>query len=128
MSLENSLERIRASLFDRYRDNLAAILIFGSANTGNFIEGKSDIDTILLLKKRDKLNLEKETEFLLKTLKSENFATQYFNTVNGLKKYIRKRTSFSTYITIIAKDGSRVLYSTPEFERTKTWLVKHPPS
>ena len=42
MSLEDSLNKIRGFILARYQDNLAAILIFGSANTGHFREGKKD--------------------------------------------------------------------------------------
>ena len=123
MSLEDSLNKIRGFILARYQDNLAAILIFGSANTGHFREGKSDIDTILLLKRQQNINFNKEIKFLLEALKSEHFATQYFYTLIGIKKHIRERGSWSTYITIVSEDGSKVLYSTPEFEKTRKWLA-----
>ena len=44
----------------RYKENLAAILIFGSYTTGKFVLGKSDIDAIILFKWRDNLDFEKE--------------------------------------------------------------------
>lgn len=127
MNLEKSFNKIREFLIERYENNLAALLIFGSANIGHFREGKSDIDTIILLKHQNELNFENEIKFLLGALKSERFATQYFNTLEGIKNYIKERTSWSTYITIAGKDGSRVIYSTPEFEKTKKWLSNHPP-
>ncbi len=126
MGLEKHLENIKNFLLKRYQDNLAAILIFGSVNTGHFIEGKSDIDHIIFLKKLNGLDLNKETEFLLEKLKKEYSATQYFNSLEGFKDYIRKRKSFSTYITIVSGDGSRVIYSTPEFEKFRKNLKRNP--
>lgn len=128
MSLETSLQKIKNFLVERYGDNLAAILIFGSANTGGFIERESDIDNIIFLKQQKNLNIQKEIKFLINELKSENFATQYFHTLEGIKEYLKERSSWSKYITIVAKRGSRILYSTPEFEETKEWLRKHPPT
>lgn len=126
MSLEKDINEIRKFLLKRYKNNLAGILIFGTANTGYFVEGKSDIDHMIFLKKQNGLNLKKESEYLFETLRKYHFSTQYFNTLKGIKEYIKKRKSFSTYITIVSDDGSRVIYSTPEFEKTKEWLLKHP--
>lgn len=123
MSLKNSFKKIRDFILRRYKNNLVAILVYGSANIGPFIEGKSDIDTMIFLKNAKGLNLDKETKFLIKTLSSENFHTQYFHTLSSIKKYAKKRISWSTRITILTKDGSRVLYSTLEFEKLKKWLL-----
>lgn len=128
MSLKTSFKKIRKFILSKYKDNLAAILVFGSANTGHFRKGKSDIDTMIFLKKLKGLNLDKETKFLINELKSENFRTQYFHALNSIKKYVRERISWSTRITILSKDGSRVLYSTPEFEELKKWLIDTFPS
>jgi len=128
MSLENSLEKIKKFILQRYCDNLVAILVFGSANTGHFREGKSDIDTMIFLKKLNSLDLKKETKFLINKLSSENFRTQYLHTTRSLKKYVKKRVSWSTRITILSKEGSRVLYSTPEFKKLKEYLIKNFPS
>ncbi len=126
MSLQNSFKKIKKFLLDKYKENLAGILIFGSANTGNFKEGTSDIDHMIFLKKQKKLDLKKEGRTLIKDLKSERLATQYFHTLKSIKTHLKTRKSFSTYITIIAKDGSKTLYTTPEFEKTKQELLKHP--
>lgn len=128
MSLKNSLQRIKNFLLERYGDNLAGILIFGSANTGEFVEGKSDIDNMIFLKEQKGTNLQDEMKFLIDKLKSENFATQYFHTIEGIKDYLKKRSSWSTYATIITDEGSKTLYTTPEFEETRRWLKENPPS
>jgi len=128
MRLEKSLSEIKKFLKDRYKDNLAAILIFGSANTGPFIEGVSDIDAMVFLKRQKSFNIKDEPDFLYNSLKNYNFATQYFHTLEGIKEYLEKRNSWSTYITIVSDESSRVLYSSPEFEETRNWLKKHPPS
>ncbi len=126
MALENNIQTIRDFLLGRYKKNLAAILIFGSANTNHFIQGKSDIDHMIFLKKLGQINIEDEIKFLYNSLKSENFASQYFNDLKGLRDYIKNRKSFSTYITVVSKDGSRIAYTTPEFEKTREYLRKHP--
>ncbi|GBE19509.1 hypothetical protein BMS3Abin17_00232 [archaeon BMS3Abin17] len=124
MNLSDSLEKIKEFLLKRYKDNLAGILVFGTANTGEFIEGKSDIDTMIFL---NKLDLQKETNFLIEKLKSIDFATQYFYTLEGIKgKYMKNRGRWSTYVTIVSKEGSKLLYTTPEFERTKKYLIENP--
>lgn len=128
MKLEESLTKIKEFLLDRYKDNLAGILLFGTANTGEFREGKSDIDTMIFVKEQRELNIEEEIKFLIEALKSNRFATQYFHTLEGIAKYIKERSSFSTYITIVGKDSSRTLYSTSEFEETRKNLGKNPPS
>ena len=65
MSLKKSLKNIKGFLKKRYKGNLAAILVFGSAVTNHYIEGKSDIDTIILLKEQKGLDLKKESKFLI---------------------------------------------------------------
>jgi len=126
MSLEDSLKKIKKFLRDRYKDNLAGILIFGSANIGNFVKGKSDIDHMIFLKEQKGLNLEKEGKTLIKELKSERLATQYFHTLSSIRDYLQQRSSFSTYLTIVAKDGSILLYTTPEFEKFRKHLKENP--
>ncbi|MEK6859952.1 MAG: nucleotidyltransferase domain-containing protein [Nanoarchaeota archaeon] len=126
--INESFEKIKNFLLKRYKNNLAGILIFGSANTGHFKHGESDIDTMIFLKEKRNLDFKKEINYLLESLKSKRFATQYFFSLDSLKDYIKDRVSFSTYITIISKDGSKILYSTPEFEDTKIYLLKNPPS
>ncbi len=128
MTLEDSLKRIKSFILRRYGNNLAAILLFGTAYTGEFQEKKSDIDTMIFLKEQSKLDLNEESEFLFNALRTESFSTQYFHTLESIKQYIKERTSFSTYITITSRDGSKVLYSTLEFEKLKKWLLDNPPT
>lgn len=126
MSLEKSLNKIKNFMHDRYVTNLAGLLVFGSANTGHFKEGNSDIDTMIFLKQLKGLNLDKESKFLFDALRPEHFHTQYFHTLDSIRDYLRRRKSFSTYITIVSDDGSRVLYSTPEFDKLKKELTDAP--
>lgn len=48
--------------------------------------------------------------------------------MDSIKKYVNENISWSTRITILSKDGSRVLYSTPEFIKLKKWLLNTFPS
>jgi len=126
MDLEDNIQKIRSFLLNRYKNNLAAILIFGSANTNHFKEGQSDIDHMIFLKRLNGLNIDEELKILFEKLKQQNFASQYFNDLEGLKDYIKKRKSFSTYIVIVGGDGSKTVYTTPEFEKTREYLRKNP--
>lgn len=126
MDIESNFEKIKEFILDRYGNNLAGLIVFGSANTGHFIDGKSDIDTMIFVKKQNKLKIDDEINFLISALKSQRFATQYFHTLDGIVDYINRRKSFSTYITIVGEEGSRILYSTPEFEATKRQLRENP--
>ncbi len=130
MPLEKNIQKIKDFLLEKYGTNLAAILIFGSANTGHFIEGKSDIDHMIFLKKLDNLDLVKESKFLFDNLKPYHFATQYLFTLEGIISHMTRngRKGWSVYITIVGRDGSRVIYSTPEFESLKEKLKENPPT
>lgn len=128
MELEKSIGNIREFILHRYKDNLAALLVFGSTNTGHFKEGKSDIDTMIFLKEWKELKSEQEIKLLFEKLRKYSFSTHYFHTLESIKEYIQNRTSFSTYIVIVSQDGSRILYSTPEFEKAKKFLIENPPA
>ncbi len=124
MSLKKDTSTIKRFLLDRYKNNLAAILIFGSANTGHFVKGKSDIDIIILLKKKDKLNFEKEKEDLFKKTRPFNWSIVHFKTLKEYGEHIYKEASWSSWITVIL--GSEKIYSTKEFLKFKNELIKRP--
>jgi len=126
MKLENSLEKIKEAIFDEYKSNLAGILILGSANTGEFKEGESDINTMIFVKDKNELSFENELKDLTEKLKEYKFQSQYFHSLKSIRDYIQKRKSFATYLIITSDDGSRVLYTTPEFEETRNWFKEHP--
>ncbi|GBE19689.1 MAG TPA: hypothetical protein ENG87_01455 [Candidatus Pacearchaeota archaeon] len=135
MALENSLKEIKEFILNKYKSNLAGLLVLGSANTGNFKEGESDINTMIFVKEQNNLNYEEELNNLTRELSKYRFQSQYFHSLDSIKEYIQKRKSFSTYLVITSEDGSKTLYSTPEFEKirqlfkenplTKTELVEH---
>ena len=124
MNLQNSLREIKKFLKKRYKNNLAAILILGSTNTGHFVGGKSDIDTIILLKKKNNLNLKKEIKELQKKVKPMKWSIIHFETFASYKKHIYQKGSWSSWITVIA--GSKKLYTTKEFEKFRRQLIKKP--
>ena len=113
MSLNDSLNKIKEFLIDRYKDNLAGVLIFGTANTGEFKEGESDIDTIILFKDKSKLNLIEEKEFLLNQFSKENLSILHFRTIENYEEHIYEKGSWASWITVI--DGSKKLYTTNDF-------------
>jgi len=126
MALKKSLGKVKNFIKKRYKGNLAGLLIFGSANTGHFVEGKSDIDAIILLKNKEGVNFEEEIILLSDSLKSENFTTQYFHTLQSIKDYILEGKSWGTFITIVSDDGCLVLCSSSEFEGLREWFVENP--
>jgi len=126
MALENSLNTIREHIVNRYGDNLAALLLFGSANTGNYKEGKSDIDTLIFIKEKGNLDFGEEIGSLVGELSSEKLAVQNMETLEGVKKYIQENNGWGVYTAIMAKGGSRTLHSTGEFEELKKELKDNP--
>lgn len=126
MTPKKSLNKIKNFLRKRYGKNLAAILIFGSASTGNFVKGKSDIDTIVLLKSREGLDFKEEMIILSDSMQKEKLSIQYLHTLQSIKEYIKKRKSWATYLRIVSKDSSLTLYSTKEFQNLKKYFLKNP--
>ncbi len=124
MSLKNSLKKIKNLLVKKYNNNLAAVLLFGSANTGHYRKGKSDIDLIILFKDKNKLNLEKEKKSLFKELNKENAKILHFKTIKNYEAHIYRKGSFSSWITVI--NGSKKLYSTKEFQKFRKRLISKP--
>lgn len=124
MSLKNRLENIKRFLKKRYKNNLAAILIFGSANTGEYRERESDIDTIILLKKQNNFDFKKELKFVSKKFKSENFAIHHLTTIKNYEKHIYDEGSWSSWITTIK--GCKKIYSTSEFLKFRKRLISKP--
>jgi len=123
MSLERDLFKIKKFFIKRYEKNLASILIFGSANTGQFIKGKYDIDAIVLLKEEKSINFEEEKELLLNIFGNENFRILHFMTLHDYKKHIYQKGSWSSWITAI--EGSTKLYATAEFKEFRSYLISH---
>lgn len=105
-----------------YDRNLAAVLIFGSYNIGPFKNGSSDLDTIILLKKDKNIDFEKETDDLSRLLKDLNIALHHFRTIDNYKEHIYDKGSWSSWITVIC--GSKIAYSTPEFEKFRKELAE----
>lgn len=126
MTPTRSLNKIKNFLKRRYKQNLAAILIFGSAATNNYKKGKSDIDAIVLLKSRKGLDFKEEIIILSDSLQKERLSIQYLHTLQSIKEYIKKRKSWATFLRITSKDSALVLYSTKEFQNLKKCFLKNP--
>jgi hypothetical protein len=90
-----------------YRDNLAAIVVFGSYVCGGFDKTKSDYDLFILFKNKTP----RGRSFLRK--KFPKCSLIYFNSLDEMKERIRFG-HFTSYITLLT-EGSRVLYSTREY-------------
>ncbi|MFH1290228.1 MAG: nucleotidyltransferase domain-containing protein [Nanoarchaeota archaeon] len=116
-------KKILDACLEKYEKDLAAVLIFGSYNTGTFIQGVSDIDTIILFKPTT-MNLKKERAELLKTLSNIKIAVHHFRTLEDYEKHIYSKGSWSSWITVIC--GSKIVHSTPEFTEFKRQLQKNP--
>lgn len=103
----------------RQKDNLAAVLVFGSFRTGPYVEGVSDIDLAILYKRkidfaREKFGIEKEVK--------RNLSIQQMATLEEAFARIYKEGSWSTWITILV--GSEAMYRIKEFDVFKKRLAK----
>src|SRR3989344_4906244 len=127
MLLENSLKKIKNYFVSRYKDNLASVVLFGSVVTGKYVEGKSDIDTIVLLKKKENLNLDEEKKRVFEERTEKNLSIQNLMDLKYAKENLVSGKSWSTYWALASEKGSRILYSTPEFKSLKKYLLKNPP-
>ena len=124
--MANQIEKkIIEACLNRCGKNLATILIFGSCNTGNFIAGKSDIDLIILLKNNNGIKLQ-AAEDLLKHVDFADLkiSIAHFRTLDNYKSHIYSEGTWSSWITVI--NGSKVIYSTKEFEQFKESLKNNP--
>jgi len=119
---KNYFKKIKEFILNRYKNNIVAILVFGSANTGEYKIGKSDIDTIIILKGNTDLDLKQERKLLIKELKSVNLSIQNFVTVKDIKKYVKERNSWGIQTAILSEGGSKIIYSNEEFIKLKNWF------
>ena len=108
----------------RYGGNLAGILIFGSYNSGPFVYGVSDVDSIILLRQQEGLELAQEKEKILSELADARLAIHHLRSVEDYERNIYSEGSWSSWITVI--NGSKVLYTTPELESFRDRLRKKP--
>ena len=122
----NKLEkRIIESCLNRCGKDLAGILIFGSYNTGSFVAGKSDVDIMTFLKNNSKIKLQATADLLKHVdLADLNVSMAHFGTFDNYKSHIYSEGSWSSWITIVK--GSKVIYSTKEFEQFRESLKKNP--
>ena len=118
-------QKIVKTSLKRYDGNLAAILIFGSYNTGHFVPGKSDIDSIILFKKDGNLD-EEEKINLGNSIRKQDVPISiiHFKTLKGYEEHIYHKGSWSSWITVIR--GSKPIYSTEEFENFRKRLMENP--
>ncbi len=126
MKLKKSLNKIEKFVRLRYGRNLAGLLVFGSVVSGDFVEGKSDIDVMILLKDKEGLNFEEEILELSDELGSSGFVCQYFHTLRSIKDYVLKRKSWGVFVVIASEDGAFVLFSSKGFKSLKDWFKSHP--
>ncbi len=120
--MENPEIAIAKTFLEKYKENLAAILIFGSYFTGQYKSGISDIDLIVLFKNPLR-NAIKEQESLTNKLKSLNVFIHHFKSLKEYKHSIYEKASWSSWIVV--QSGSKAIYSTPEFQSFKTYLSTH---
>lgn len=122
-----TLKEIKNYFINRYSGNLASIILFGSVVTNNYIEGKSDIDTIVILKKKGNLDLNKEKIRAFEERSEPKLSIQNLMDIKYAKDNLIFGKSWSTYWALVSKKGSRILYATSEFKSLKEYLLKNPP-
>lgn len=125
MPLEKSLQRIRSHLVGKYGENLAGALVLGSANTGHYVEGVSDINGMVFVDGME-MDFNGEAQDLMHELQDVKFQTQYVNSLEGIGSYVRRRNSFATWIVMVGEGSSVTLHSAPEFEDLRDDLRRRP--
>ncbi|MBI3334485.1 nucleotidyltransferase domain-containing protein [Candidatus Pacearchaeota archaeon] len=128
MHLKKAFARINRVVHHEYGPTLAAIIVFGSANTGDYKPGISDIDLMVFLKEGRGVDYEEEKRRLFTLLKDEHASLTYLMSLADLREKMKTRGSWSSYITLVAKDGSTTLSTSPAFERIRAKLKKSVPS
>jgi len=68
LQLKSFLDELVSELVKKYPDEIISFVLFGSATTGEWIRGKSDIDCLVIIK--DKKNCKEIEEYLLQLLLS----------------------------------------------------------
>jgi predicted nucleotidyltransferase len=58
-SIRSKLEALRDSLIAALGDDLQALIVYGSAVRGGYVEGRSDVDLLIVLRKDDRATLER---------------------------------------------------------------------
>ncbi len=143
MKLDEKINEVLEKLKQRYKDELAAWIIYGTAADGKWIEGKSDIDSIIILKdnaeisdikksldsgfldaqdaKFKHLDISKEKEALFSYLDGYNLSIVEFHKISDYFKDIVERGRWTSMITIL--QPPRLVYSTREFEEFQKRLL-----
>jgi hypothetical protein len=93
--------------------NLAGIALFGSYNSGPYVEGVSDIDVIIYLQRRAGMILEQERVFLVESSKNIKLAVHHLETLDVGFDRIYREGSWASWITLVC--GSNLIYTTPAF-------------
>ena len=119
-------QKIVDASLKRYDGNLAAVLIFGSYNTGHFVRGKSDVDSIILFKEENDTDFDKDKIQLGNMLREKNIPISIIHsrTINDYENHIYKKGSWSSWITVIC--GSKPIYITDEFQNFRERLRENP--
>ncbi len=121
----NIENRIVNTCIKRYGNNLAAVLIFGSYNTGKFVKGISDINLIILFKKKNSIKFQSEYDILYHNLFADiPVSITHFRIIEDYRRHIYGEGSWSSWITVI--NGSKAIYSTKEFELFRQKLLEKP--
>jgi len=121
--LEGIVEKLKA----RYGENLAAIVIFGSYVLGLYKEGKSDIDSIILIKERAGIeDLAAEGTRLFQEMTEERLSVQEFNVLFEYEADLYERGRFTSWATMQKQKGCEVAYKTREFEEFLERLKRKP--
>jgi len=122
MKLEEKIRLVLNKLKERYSDNLAAWIIYGSAADGKWNEETSDIDSIIILKDTiEVLDINEEKKSLIKEIENEGISVVEFNKITEYLRDILSRGRWSNLITII--DPPKLAYSTPEFNEMQNKLL-----
>ena len=120
MGLDEEISKVLEKLRKRYHDDLAAWIIYGTGADGTWIEGKSDIDSIIILKDSARIpDMDKES--LFSYLRGYNLSIVEFHKIVDYFNDIITRGRWTSMVTII--DPPRLAYSTKGFEEFQKRLL-----
>ena len=119
---DNIKKKIISFLKNKYKKNLAAVLIFGSYFTGNYNPKESDLDLIILLK--SKKPEEKDKQEIEKKIEQLKIFIHHLKTIEEYKKEIYEKGSWSSWVVV--QKGAKIIFSTKEFKEFQKYLKENP--
>lgn len=105
------------------KENLKGIFLFGSYIKGGYQEGESDIDSILITKRKA---TENQLQKIREGAKEVNLSIQCSLTIKEAREKIAKRKNWATWLLLV--EGKSLIYKTQEIGRLMIYARKNQPT